>query len=159
MKRWVGSLIVLACSLAFAQPTPRGEVPAPATQGSDARFTSVDVYVDAKAGALGAYQVEFAVETGKAMVVGLTAGEHSAYAKTPPYYDPAALTPGHERLIFAAFSTDANLPRGRTRVASIQLMVEGTATPQYAVKLVVAADEAGKTIGGATVSLSEGVQR
>jgi hypothetical protein len=153
----------LACSLAFAQPTPRGEAPAPATtQSSGARFTSVDVYVDAKASALGACQVEFAVETGKAMVVGLTAGEHSAYAKTPPYYDPAALTPGHERLIFAAFSTDASLPRGRTRVASIQLMVEGEATPQYAAKLVVAADETGKAIGGATVSLSQlsqGVQR
>jgi hypothetical protein len=159
MTRWLGILVALVCSLAFAQPAPRVDTPAATTQLAGARFLSVDVFVDAKTSALGAYQVEFAVETGKALVVGLTAGEHPAYANTPPYYDPAALTPGHERLIFAAFSTDASLPRGRTRVASIQLMVEGDATPQYAAKLVVAADEAGKAIGGATVSLSQGVQR
>jgi hypothetical protein len=155
----IAEFIILIGSFLYAQQTPRAQVPATTTQPSGAQFTSVDVYVDAQGSALGAYQVEFAVESGKAMVVGLTAGEHPAYAKTPPYYDPAALLPGHEQLIFAAFSTEPNLPRGRTRVASIQLMVEGAAMPHYAVKLVVAADEAGKAIAGATVSISQGVQR
>jgi hypothetical protein len=128
--------------------------PVAATQAAP-QFRYVDVFVDAKAAALAAYQVEFAVEAGKASVVGIEGGEHPAFARTPPYYDPAAM--GQNRVILAAFSTDEVLPHGRTRVARIHLMIEGDGA-QYAMKLVTAADAAGKSIAGAGVTFSQGAK-
>jgi hypothetical protein len=160
VKRWILLLtvVVAGASLVVGQQTPTQERPA-TTAAADTgalRFTHVDVYVDTKGADLAAYQLEFAVEKGKAIVTGIGAGEHSAFAKLPPYYDPAAMQ--HDRVILASFSTDEALPKGRTRVAQIMLMVEGSETPQYTAKLVVAADAAGKAIPGASVSISEGVR-
>jgi hypothetical protein len=152
MTRWIVFPLIALTSAAFVASQP-----APTTQATVLpRFTHVDVYLDTKGAALGAYQLEFAVEKGKALVTGIGAGEHPAFAKVPPYYDPAAMQ--HERVILAAFSTDESLPKGRTRVAQIMLMVEGSEPPQYAAKLLIAADAAGTAIPGASVSISEGVR-
>ena len=152
MKRWLAILLIAGASVALvaAQTKP---VDAPATQPA-ARFGYVDVFVDSRNEPLGAYQFEFTAESGKVTVVGIEGGESPAF-KTPPYYDPAAM--GQNRVILAAFSTDPNLPRGRSRIARIHVMIE-TASPQFVAKLDVAADAQGKTIAGANISVSEGAR-
>ncbi len=164
MMRWIGMLLLAALAGAPGTTQPEGArygaatTPAtPATrattQSSAARFAYVDVYVDPKSEALGAYQFEFTSETGHMTIAGIEGGEHTAYAKQPPYYDLAAMQ--QNRVILAAYSLDADLPKNRTRVARIHLMIEGE-KPQYVLKLQVAANAQGKAIAGAGISLSEG---
>jgi hypothetical protein len=107
------------------------------------RFCAVDIFIDSKATPLAAYQLQFEVTNHVAKIVGIEGGEHPAFAK-PPFYDPKAMQ--QERVILAAFSTERNLPTGRTRVATIHLQVQGTEKPQYELRLQVAADENGKHI-------------
>jgi hypothetical protein len=103
----------------------------------------VDVLVDSGSKRLGAYQVE--VETKGAMIVGLEGGESKAFAAAP-YYDPAALQ-GH-KIVVAAFSTDAELPTGLTRVARLHLMRNDGqgGMPALTEKLVVATDGEGNVV-------------
>jgi hypothetical protein len=153
MIRWM-TLLIMVCSTASFVDGQQARS-AEAVPAASPRFSYVDVYLDAKAESLAAWQFEFAAEKGRVTVVGIEGGEHPAFAKNPPYYDPAAL--GQNRVILAAFSTDNDLPKGRTRIARIHLMIEGD-EPKYAAKLVVAANSAGKTIPGAALSLSEGAR-
>jgi hypothetical protein len=153
MIRWM-MLLLLVCTSALFVDGQQAR-PAEAAPVASPRFSYVDVYLDAKSQSLAAWQFEFTAERGHVTVVGIEGGEHPAFAKNPPYYDPAAL--GQNRVILAAFSTDNDLPKGKTRIARIHLMIEGE-QPQYAMKLVVAANSAGKTIPGAALSLSEGAR-
>jgi hypothetical protein len=87
-------------------------------------------------------------------LVGIEGGEGEPF-KAPPYYDPAAM--GQGRVILAAFSTDAAaaLPRSRSRVARLHVMIDGLAaneSPKYVTTLEVAADGEGRSIKGATVA-------
>lgn len=150
MIRWLAIFLIASASVSFvgAQTKP---VEIPATQPA-ARFSYIDVFLDSKDQALGAYQFEFAAEAGKVTVVGIEGGDPAAF-KSPPYYDKAAM--GQSRVILAAFSTDPNLPKGRSRIARIHLMIEGP-SPQFIAKLDVAASAEGKTISGASISVSEG---
>lgn len=143
-------LIGLSTSFVRGQPEKPAAAVVPAT-----RFTYVDLMVDSKDKVLAAYQIEFAAEGGHALVVGIEGGEHAAFAN-PPYYDSAAMQ--HERVIVAAFNIGKDLPKGKTRVVRIHLMIEGK-TPEFAVKLVAAADADGKGISGAKVSWVEGVRQ
>jgi hypothetical protein len=111
--------------------------------GSDSvRFEAVDVFVDAKAAPLAAYQIEFSAKAGDVRIAGIEGGAHPAFA-TPPFYDPKAMQ--EERVILAAFSTDAasTLPSGRTRVATIHLQVRGATPPLFQINLQTAADARG----------------
>ena len=108
------------------------------------RFGYVDVMIDPKGEALAAYQIEFTAEVGQISLVGVEAGEHPAYAKRPPYYDPAALA--GNRIIVGDYSLDPGVPRTKTRVARLMLEIRGDAKPQYVTKLMAAADADGKTI-------------
>lgn len=157
MKRLL-SLLAILLAVAGSLPFVRGQsAPLPASP----KFVTVDIEIDPKGQPLAAYQLEFASETKGVTLVGITAGQHPAYAKTPPYYDPAALQ--HDRVILAAFTTDSTLPNKPTVVATLNLMLEGdvagAANPHYAVKLEIAADAEGKPIGGATAKIVEGAQR
>lgn len=116
------------------------------------RFTTVDIYVDAGTTPLAAWQVEFAAEAGDVTVVGIEGGAHTAFRKAP-YYDPKALKGG--RVIVAAFSTKADLPVGRTRVARLHLQVSGAKKPQYVAKLQAASNRDGQRID-ARVTLKQG---
>jgi len=149
MRRFLLGLticVLLAGGLA-AQETDRREAePAPA-----ARFRAVDVFVDSGASALAAYQLELAAEVGAVKIVGVEGGEHSAF-REPPYYDPAAISRDH--VILAAFSTQKDLPKGRTRVARIHVQITGDVEPEYALKLTTAALPDGTRIS-AKVSLAE----
>jgi hypothetical protein len=109
------------------------------------RFTSVDVLVDSDTQPLAAYQLTFTVTNTPAKIVGIEGGEHPAF-KPPPYYDPKAMQ--QERVILAAFNTAPadQLPKGRTRVATIHLQVTGDQAPAPLIQLQVAAGPDGQPI-------------
>jgi hypothetical protein len=120
--------------------------------GGGVRFLPVDILLDTGDRPLGAYQVE--VVAHGASIVGLEGGDATPF-KAAPFYDPAALQGGgaEGRIIVAAFSTDAQLPTGQTRVARLHLVmngagegVAGAAKPDLTSKLVVATDGNGQTI-------------
>jgi hypothetical protein len=135
------ALLFLVLLLAFGAPAQN------ATNNS-IHFQAVDIFVDANDIPLAAYQLEFKATNGNVKIVGIEGGEHPAF-KEAPYYDPKAMQ--QERVIIAAFSTDANLPNGKTRVATIHLQIIGDQSPGYSVKLAVAADAGGnKTSAEAT---------
>jgi len=102
--------------------------------GGTVRFEAFDVYIDAGATPLAAYQVELKA-TGDTKAVGIEGGESAAFSGAP-YYDPAALHEGQvqERIVIAAFNTGKDLPAGRTRVARVHVQVSG-AEPEWTVKM------------------------
>ena len=109
------------------------------------RFCAVDIFIDSGSTPLAAYQVRFAVTNGAAKIVGNEGGEHPAF-RQPPFYDPKAIQ--NDVAIVAAFSTSpaAELPTGKTRVATIHLRVTGNSRPQFELKLQTAADAQGNKI-------------
>ncbi len=132
------ALLVLLCS---AQAQDEAAAP---------RFTAVNVFIDAQASPLAAWQVELADGRG-VQIVGVEGGEHAAFAK-PPYYDPKALS--DNRIVLAAFTTSKDVPSGKTRVARLHLRVEGAAEPRFEVRSSLAAAADGKEVT-ATVTLEE----
>ena len=114
--------------------------------GQNVRFSAVDIYLDSGSATLAAYQVEFSVTNGVGKIVGIEGGDHQAF-RGAPHYDPKAIQ--NERAIIAAFSLlPANaLPSGRTRVATVHLMITGDSAPQFELKVQTAADAAGEKIG------------
>ena len=116
------------------------------------RFEAVDVYVDSGEAPLAAYQFEMAAHGAEVKIVGIEGGDHPAFEE-PPYYDPAALM--KHRVIIADFSTGADLPMGRTRVARVHVHVTGEQEPEYELKLHVAASKGGEPIT-ATVTSAKG---
>jgi hypothetical protein len=126
------------------------------------RFAQLHIYLDSGNRALAAYQFELKATAGRpalakadVKIVGVENGEHPAF-KEPPYYDPAALA--NDRIIIAAFSTGKNLPKGRTRVTTIQLQIIGEVEPKYALELTVAGDANGNEIP-AEITYEKGEQK
>lgn len=111
-------------------------------RGESVRFRPVDVYVDAGSRPLAAYQVE--VVARNAVIAGVEGGATRAFAE-PPHYDPAALQGG--RIILAAFDTGSDLPRGRTRVATLHMRETGEAT--YEIRVMAAATAGGERVEAA----------
>src|SRR4051794_9069727 len=107
------------------------------------RFSAVHVYVDSGEKPLAAYQFELTAKSGSPKLVGLEGGDHAAF-KQPPYYDPRALL--SDKVIVAAFSTAADLPRNKTRVATLMVRVPGAADPTYDAHLTAAATADGGRI-------------
>ena len=113
------------------------------TAQSGVRFAPLHIYLDSGNSSLAAYQFELKAAAGQIKIVGVEGGQHQAF-KEAPYYDPAALA--NDRIIIAAFSTGGDLPKGRTRIATIHLQIAGDAEPQYELKLTVAGDADAKEI-------------
>ena len=107
------------------------------------RFAPLHIYIDSGNKSLAAYQFELKAVAGQIKIVGVEGGRHEAF-KEAPYYDPAALA--KDRIIIAAFSTGSNLPKGRTRIATVHLQIVGDDEPQYELKLIIAGDADGKEI-------------
>ena len=153
----IAILMLLLASFGRAQQQPVATVPAtgatPATAAA-VRFQTVDVTLDPKGQSLAAYQVEFLADEARVKLVGVEGGGHAAY-REPPYYDPAALS--RHRVILAAFSTSADLPKSATRVARLHVQVSGDGPPQWTAKLVVASSNQSTSIP-ADVRVSEGAQ-
>lgn len=122
---------------------------------TDIRFRSLAVHVDPGPQPLAAYQVEVTVESGESAIVGVEGGEHSAFAKAP-FYDPAALKGG--RIILAAFSTQDDLPVGRTRVASLHVRESGDPAT-YSVRVVTAGSVRGRPIEATANIIPEGDEK
>ncbi len=136
MKLWLTILIcALAAPLFAQQPVEESRI----------RFRAVDIYIDSANTPLAAYQLEFTVTNGVAKIVGIEGGAHQAFHE-PPFYDPKAMQ--QERVIIAAFSTEdsKNLPKGKTRVATIHIQTIGIEQPAYQLKLETAADSGGNKI-------------
>ena len=85
---------------------------------AEATFTAVDVFMDTGPEPLAAFQIEF--RTGGERIVGIEGGQHAAF-KEPAHYDPKAMQ--QNRVILAAFNTATatQLPKGKTRVATLHL--------------------------------------
>lgn len=117
----------------------------PAREEGPSRFSAVDIYIDSKSAPLAAYQIEFSATNGVAKIVGIEGGDSGAFHE-PPFYDAKAIQ--HERVIIAAFNTAAadKLPAGKTRIATIHLQIIGDESPQYELKLQVAANPDGNRI-------------
>ena len=107
------------------------------------RFAPLHIYLDSGNRQLAAFQFELEATVGRIKIVGVEGGRHKAF-KEAPYYDPAALA--NDRIIIAAFNTGRDLPKGRTRIATVHLQIIGEAEPEYELKLTVAADADGKDI-------------
>jgi hypothetical protein len=103
-------------------------------------FETVDVYVDAGETPLAAYQFSLRSAGKNALLSGLEGGEHAAF-RPAPYYDAHALL--DEQVIVAAFSTGADLPRGRSRVARLHVAVTGREPARYEAQLQTAAGSDG----------------
>lgn len=105
-------------------------------------FRAIDVFVDAGNEALAAYQLTF-VGTNGVKIVGVEGGEHSAFAEAP-YYDPQAMQ--NDRVIFGAFNTSRDVPRGRVRVATIHVRTQSNQLSAYRIEVNAAATTDGKPI-------------
>lgn len=101
------------------------------------RFAPLYIYLDSGNKSLAAYQFELKAAAGQIKIVGVEGGQHEAFEEAP-YYDPAALA--NDRIIIAAFDIGSELPKGRTRIATIHLQIIGDAEPDYELKLIVAGD-------------------
>jgi hypothetical protein len=117
---------------------------APSAQ-EEAEFRTVDILIDSQGEALAAYQLDWTIASGNATIVGIEGGEHSAFREAP-YYDPQAIQ--QERVIVAAFKVaSANeLPKGKTRVATIHLRTKAGAQCEYKFHKIEAATSDGRRI-------------
>lgn len=148
MRLWTLAILALA-ALGFVASAPQPEgfdlgnvlddlrAPVAATE-----FIAVDVYVDAGADELAAWQVEYSGVSarGDVKLVGVEGGESPAFSPAP-HYDPAALAGG--RVIIAAYSTGAGLPRGETRIARLHLAAPAGAEIAHTVNLIAAGNRVG----------------
>ncbi|HPF39329.1 MAG TPA: hypothetical protein P5081_01195 [Phycisphaerae bacterium] len=149
------TLIAITLALALSTALVRAQTPDTKTVDTDVRFVAYDVFIDAGADALAAYQIEISDLSGRAKIVGVEGGETTAF-DAPPYYDPKALN-GEGRIILGAFTTEEDGPTGRTRVARLHMQIEGEPAVDFDVQLVVAADSNARDID-ANVTLIEGKQ-
>lgn len=127
--------------------------PGSAQDVPEVRFEALAVVVDSRETPLAAYQFEILERTRSVKIVGIEGGAHPAFEE-PPYYDPKAML--QNRVIVAAFTTEEDLPRGKTRVARLHVQVTGDGEPEYDARLVVAASSEGEEIPGATISVFQG---
>ncbi len=129
-------IILMSISIIVPVLARQVEQDIPTTQ-SNVRFAPLHIYLDSGNKPLAAYQFELKAAAGQIKIVGVEGGQHKAFGDAP-YYDPAALA--NDRIIIAAFNTGSELPKGRTRIATIHLQIIGDAEPDYELKLAVAGD-------------------
>jgi hypothetical protein len=160
MKRYMVLSLVIACLILPLLSTGRltadpqvGRAVRPLEQ--KVRFAPLHIYLDSGTKPLAAYQFELKNASGQIKIVGVEGGQHPAF-KEAPYYDPAALA--NDRIIIAAFNTGSDLPKGRTRIATIHLQIIGDIEPEYEFELSVAADADGHEIP-AEISFEKGEQK
>lgn len=115
------------------------------------RFEAVNVIL-ASDEPVAAWQFELNDRAGSMKVVGVEQGESAAFDRAP-YYDRDAVQLGQaDRIVVADYSlaAPASLPSGRTRIATIHLMLRGET--DFDLDLITATDSQGRVID-ATVSL------
>ena len=125
-------------------------------QEGEPRFAAYDVFVDADAKTLAAYQIEVVCNASKNKIAGVEGGEPPQFSGAP-YYDPAALQGG--RIILAAFTTEDSPPTGRVRVARIHMQEAADSKGEYTAKLMTAAAAGGKRIDAKVELVRAGVKK
>lgn len=143
LPAWLALVATAFAASAMADPT---KTPAP-------RFVPVEVYLESPE-PVAAWQFEFADRAGAMKVVGIERGGHDAFPRAP-YYDRDALARGTApRIVVADYSLgiESALPRGRFRLATLHLMLEGD--PDFALRLVTATTPGGVPIA-ASIALGE----
>ena len=135
MKK-VTVIILMSISIIVPVLARQAEQDIPTVQ-SNVRFAPLHIYIDSDNKPLAAFQFELKAAAGQIKIVGVEGGQHKAFEEAP-YYDPTALL--NDRIIIAAFDTGSELPKGRTRIATIHLQIIGDAEPDYELMLTVAAD-------------------
>jgi len=153
IQRALAATAILATATVWTNAQPQEEPTQ--TERTSVRFIALDIYIDSGETPLAAYQFELTADSGSFKIVGLEGGEHTAFAK-PPYYDKKALSDSranHDRVIVAAFDTGDDLPTGNTRVARVHVQITREPTPDFAVKLIVAASDDGEPIDATATCL------
>ena len=145
------TVIIMVCLLSVLSPKTARPEPQQ-TQSESIRFAPLHIYIDSGQAPLAAYQFELKTLAGHVEIVGVEGGEHPAFTHAP-YYDPAALA--NNRIIIASYSTDAQLPTGQTRIATLHLQITGDIEPEYELELTVAADADGRRTP-ATITYKKG---
>jgi len=115
-----------------------------------ARFIAVDVMIYPNGQPLAAYQVQIVERGADATLVGIEGGESQAF-NAAPYYDKRAIL--KQKIVIAAYSTNAELPTTKTRVATLMLQVAGDAEPTVVATLQAAGSSKAQRIA-ATVTTS-----
>ena len=118
-------------------------------------FFPLNIYIDSSANDLAAYQFELYTGSSQVKIVGVEGGDSAAF-KEPPYYDPAALA--NNRIIIAAFNNGDNLPKGKTKVATIHLQAPTDYESAFELSLTLAATKGGQKIQ-AQISFEKGEQK
>jgi len=158
----IPAALTLAAALATPATFPDPDHPHPddliPVANPAQRFITVDVTLDSRQQPLAAYQFELTASLpgGRARIVGVEGGEH-ALMTDPPFVDPIIQQQGAERVIVAWFNTAEadDLPVGKHRIATIHLMLEGDAAPNFTTELTVAATAGGQRID-ADLSVQQG---
>lgn len=153
MRKITAIILTSVCVMApvVAQQSEHDDMAAEA----GVRFAPLHIYLDSGDRSLAAFQFELEATTGQIEIVGVEGGKHKAFSEAP-YYDPAALA--QDRIIIAAFHTGQDLPKGRTRIATIHLQIAGDAEPQYELKVTLAGDADGNEIP-AKITFEKGEQK
>ena len=115
--------------------------------GTGTRFTVLEIYLET-AEPVAAWQFELREASGTMRVVGVESGDSDAFGEAP-YYDLAAVSEGAaDRIVVADYSLRpaAELPTGRSRVATVHVRLEGAADPEYVLNLMVAGGADGDPI-------------
>jgi hypothetical protein len=122
------------------------------------RFAAIGVYVESPE-PLAAWQFELTESTGSMTVVGIENGDSPAFAGAPRYDLGAVDADRADRIVVADYSLAAReeLPRGRTRVATVHVRLMGTQAPDFELELVTAGNADGRAIAAlADLELDEG---
>jgi hypothetical protein len=150
--------IMISAAALMIHAADRGTTPpmvVPVKSSGD-HFATVDVYVDPHGATMAAYQIEISPRVmtgGETTFVSLSGGKSHPAFRHPPYYDKDAEKIPESRLIIAAFSTDADLPKTKTRVAQIDVMYTGSTPPTFAAVPVVVSTPEAEKIESATVDV------
>jgi hypothetical protein len=149
----IGGVLALTACIALLATTAGGQEALFGVRATPT-FEVVDVYVDS-ARPLAAWQFELEEADGRMQVVGIEGGDAAPFAAAP-YYDREAVDGGSaDRIIVASFSTlaAAELPVGRTRVASVHVRLDAGAPPEYRLTLIAAGTADGRPLD-AEISLA-----
>lgn len=114
-------------------------------QAPTSEFAVFDIYLDSGAEPVAAYQLKISDERAAVKILSVEGGEHSAFSD-PPKFDAKAIQ--RDVIKIAAFSLNgrAQLPTGRTRIASLHVEIGPGLTPEWIATVQAAAGPGGAKI-------------
>lgn len=141
MKRACAAIVLCAGLMTAACPSSLQ------VDGGGTRFEAVAIYLESRV-PVAAWQFQLHEASGRMRVVGVENGESDAFDGAP-YYDLEAVSEGDaDRIIVADYSLRPpdELPNGRQRVATVHVQLQGSAEPDYTLRLMAAGGADGESI-------------